>query len=900
MTSTKYYTNVFRNGNFVFVREVNKGQRRKFKTEYKPTLYVTSPKESKFRSPDGGYVEPIQPGTMQECYRFIEKYKNVDGFHVFGNTQYEYSFLAEEYPGEIEYQLSDMVICNIDIEVASKGGFAKPDDPWQEVTAITLKNSKDGVFHVFACKWFENTLPEVKYYNCDDEVDMLEQFIKLWVSIEPDIVTGWNVRLYDIPYLVNRITRVVSEESAFKLSPWGHIKENTVNIFNKPHQVYDIAGVNVIDYLLIYRKNVLKPRESYRLDYIAQVELGERKVDYGEYGSLQGLFEGNFQKYVEYNIHDVRLVDRLDAKLKLIELQLIVAYDAKVNFSDVLSQVRVWDMKIANHLLANGVTVPQKEHIDKDTQFVGAFVMKPQVGLHEWVASFDVVSLYPTIMRTLNMGIETKIPDHKLTQTMKDYQAIVGKELIVEVADDDAGKSGAGTKVVNIDVVLDNLSEARIDEFIGDDVTVATNAAFYRREPQSFYSVMIEALFNNRVIYKKKAKEAGLELHTCTDPARQAILKDQISNFDLKQKATKIQLNSLYGAMGNQYFRFFDVQNAEAVTSTGQFIIQYVGQGLDSYLNKALKTKNKRYVIYSDTDSVYVTLAGFVKKYHPHGDVMEKCAFVDKICKEAIQLEINRLFAVITDQYLNGVGDYLQMNREVIGDKGIWTAKKRYLINVRDEEGKRYPIDKPELKVLGVEIAKATIPKFSREAMKEAIHIVMDKDQETLYTFIAETKKNFVKQAIEDVSFPRSVNNLEKYANEENIFGKGTPGHTKGALLYNALLKRMGLADTYPPINGGEKIRFCHLIEPNPYGVPVIAFPVTIPLEFGLDPYIDWEKQWTKAFIEPIKLILNAIKWDTVKRACIDSMFEDEEELPVVTPEDELPAEDDELGEDFD
>jgi DNA polymerase elongation subunit (family B) len=542
-----------------------------------------------------------------------------------------------------------MVVCNLDIEVAKdkETGYSDPKDATNEVTAITMKSSHDGIFHVFACKPFddvaynaEHTDTKIVYHECDDEIDLFEKFLDLWETIEPDIVTGWNIRLYDIPYLVNRISRIMSPDHAKRLSPWGFIKESTVNIFNNAEVVYDVAGISILDYLLIYRKNVLEPRESYRLDYISQVELGERKVDYGEYGDLQNLYEKDFKKFIEYNIHDVRLVDRIDAKRKLIELQVIVAYHAKVNFVDVLSQVRTWDTNICNHLLAKGVVVPQKSDVEKDTQFSGAFVMKPIPGMYYWVASFDVQSLYPTIMRTLNMGMESKLTFEELTPLMRKYLQYINSHLMIA---DEEGKLN-----VNPDAIINGLTDELIEHLYEHDVAVGANGVFYRRDPKSFYSVMIEELFNNRLEYKAKMKAAKKELSTCTDPVRKAELETTASIFDLKQHATKIMLNSLYGAMGNQFFRFFDVKNAEAVTLTGQFIIQYIARGIDKFLNKKLKmgpcdrcleshyafsfdkgNLNKincnhqppaqKFVVYSDTDSVYITLKTVVDKYHPQG-----------------------------------------------------------------------------------------------------------------------------------------------------------------------------------------------------------------------------------------------------------------------------------------
>lgn len=864
---------MYRAGNRLYVREIRDGKRRNFKTEYKPTLYIPSKKgTSKFQAPDGTPVEAIQPGTMGECYQFIQSYKDVDNFRIFGNTSYEYSFLNEEYPGTVDYSLNEMIVLNLDIEVAkTKDGYSEAKDANNEIIAITMKGSHDNIYHVLACKPFndtdynqEHTDTKIKYWQCEDEVELLYKFLDLWERIDPDIVTGWNIRLYDIPYLVNRISRIMSSDDAKRMSPWKIIKESTVNIFGNQEVVYDVAGLSILDYLLIYRKNVLEPRESYRLDYIAQVELGENKVDYGEYNDLQDLYERNFKLFIEYNIHDVRLVDRIDAKRKLIELQVIVAYHAKVNFVDVLSQVRTWDINITNHLFENGVVVPQKFDVEKDTQFPGAFVMQPIPGMYYWVAAFDVQSLYPTIMRTLNMGMETKIDHKDLTPEMRKYQLYINTHLMCFDAE--------GKMNVSPDAIIEGMTEEFIEHLYAHDVSVGANGVFYRRDPTSFYSVMIDELFKSRAEYKGKMKAAKKELSTCTDPVRKAELETTASIFDLKQHATKILLNSLYGAMGNQYFRFFDVKNAEAVTLTGQFIIQYIARGIDKYLNRMMKTKNERFVVYSDTDSVYITLKSVVDKHYPDHEMMETVDFVDKICKEAIQPEINRMFRFLTERYLNGVGDYLLMNRELIGDKGIWTAKKRYLINVRDKEGIRKP--KAELKYMGVEIAKSSIPKFCRDAMKEAVTIVMEKTQEDLFTFVAETKKKFLAMPIEDVSFPRGVNGLEKYGHPQTVYIKGTPFHTKGALSYNQMLEKKKLTNKYPRIKDGEKMKFFYLREPNPLGVNAMAFLTKYPSEFDLDKYIDWEMQWEKSFIEPLKLILNAIKWDTQRRANLDDLFD--------------------------
>lgn len=950
----KYYTNVYRTGSRLFVREVRNGQRRRFKTEYKPTLYIPSKKESTdFQAPDGTLVEPIQPGTMGECYQFFQKYKDVDNFKIYGNTGYEYTYINEEYPGHIDFKINDLVVCNFDIEVDSKNGFAEVAAATNEVTAITIKSSVDNVFHVFACKPFdevgynaEHQDTVIAYHECEDELELLYQFLELWETLEPDIVTGWNIRLYDIPYLVNRISRVMSPDEAKRMSPWEIVRESTVNIFQKQEVVYDLAGIAILDYLLIYRKNVLEPRESYRLDAIAEVELGERKVDYGEYGTLQELYEQNFKKFIDYNIHDVRLVDRIDAKRKLIELQLFVAYHAKVNYVDVLSQVRTWDTNICNHLLAQNIVVPQKTDIDKDTQFTGAYVMKPRPGLYEWIVAEDVQSLYPRLMQTLNIGMETKVPLNELTPEMRRYQTYINANSMV--ADED------GKFNVNPDAIINGMTPELLAHLQEHNVAVGANGVFYRKEEYSLYSVMIEELFQNRLQYKAQMKKAAKALAAVNDEigllreaefgsatpsallteklAAKAEYETQKSIFDLKQHATKILLNSLYGAMGNQYFRFFDVKNAEAVTTSGQFVIQYIARGIDAFLNKKLglgpcskcKPLNpqsmvyanygpqagcehqppaQKFIVYSDTDSIYITLKTVVDKYHPHGDVMKKVTFVEKVVKEMIQPEINRLFTYLITNYFNGMrpeagGEYLLMNCELIGDKGIWTAKKRYLVNVRDKEGIRK--NPAERKYMGLEIKKRTVPKFCRDAMEESVGIVMDKDQPTLYKYVADMKTKFKQQPVEAISFPRSVNGLEKYGNAQTIYIKGTPFHTKGVLMYNNLLEKHNLTTKYPKIRDGEKMKFFYLHEPNPFGVNAMAFMTKLPPEFGVEPYIDWEMQWQKSYIEPMMLILNAIGWDVEPKAFLDCFEEDDTSTTPIVPDlSHLEPEEDNMEEGF-
>ena len=591
----RYYTNIAKSGNNLLVRELRDGERRNFKIQYKPTLYVPTRKITEWHAPDGTPVEPIQPGSMKECRDFLEKYKDVQNFKVYGQTGYEYAFLGSEYSGDIVYSMDDLIVANIDIEVASINGFPQPEEASEEITAITIYSSNDKRYHVFGCGKYSVHDEDVVYMQCDDECDLLEQVLCFWENLQPDILTGYACRTFDCPYLINRIKNILSEDDALRLSPWRQIRESQVNIFNKVIQVYDIVGISLLDYLLLYRKNILEPRESYRLDYIAQIELGEGKVDFEEHDDLQQLYEKDYQKFIDYNIQDVRLVNRIDQKRKLIQLQVLVAYDSKVNFVDVLSQVRTWESALASHLMANHIVPEIKATQEKSAQFTGAFVMTPIPGMYEWVCAFDVQSLYPNIIRTLSIGNDTKLTGSSLTPEMRAHQKYIKTHLMVTKPD--------GSRVVDIDAIMNGVTEDLIAHCVSRDVAISANGQFYKKTPTSVFSQMLAVLFERRLEYKAKVKKAKIALETAS-PFDAISLQSIISEFDLLQAAVKTKSNSLFGAVGNRFFSGYDIDNAEAVTTSGQFSIQFVGRGVDAYLNKKMGTASERYVVYSDTDSV--------------------------------------------------------------------------------------------------------------------------------------------------------------------------------------------------------------------------------------------------------------------------------------------------------
>lgn len=652
-----------------------------------------------------------------------------------------------------------------------------------------------------------------------------------------------NCEFFDVPYLIKRMYTLFGEDEVRKaISPWARVNGKTINFYGQDKSSFDIFGVTILDYYRLYRKYISEPRENYKLGYIAETDLNIGKLDHEEYATFSEFYKNNWQKYVDYNIRDVELVEALDAKWKLVELLLMVAYKAKVNFEDVLSQTKVWDMLIYNYLKKEDIVIPAKVNHKKDRQYDGAYVKEPIPGMYHWLVSIDFTSLYPSIMMILNIGFETKL----------------------------LANQGLTKFPISPRNMLDGLVQEKrkgyqsyIETVKGLDVTLASNGVCYSRDKKSVLSDLLERLFNLRVEYKGKLKQAKKDGD-----------KNAEAKWDISQQAVKIILNSCYGAVGCEYFRYFDVDNAEAVTHTGQFLIQFVERELNKFLNAALKTKNKTYVVYCDTDSAYITLDELVKSVIPNETDKNKITdYLDKFTNQVLQPRLTEMFIDICKNYINGMDPkILKMNREVIADKGIWTAKKRYILNAIDIEGFRTP--EPKIKMKGIEIVKASNPKFCRDRMKEAVKIILNTgDNAQLVDYIEATKKEFNKLAPYDISSPKGCNGLTQYADEKSIYGFKCPMHVRGALMYNHLLRKNGLNTKYQFIQEGEKIRYIYLKLPNPIRENVIGFNGNFPEEFGLQKYIDYEIQFEKTFLEPMNIILKAIKWNSEKVATLEKWF---------------------------
>jgi DNA polymerase elongation subunit (family B) len=467
-----FYTDVQVYGNNILLRGVRGTERYSKKVPYKPTLYVaTQETDSGFKAMDGTNVSPMQFESIREARDFYKSYSDVANVTVYGNNLYNYAYINERWNGDIDFDSSLLRVANIDIEVASENGFPEPGPATEEVVSITV--GIGGKYWVFGCGEFDNKTPDKVFYRkCQNEKELLLNFLDFWASDYPDVVTGWYIQLFDIPYLVNRITNLMGEKVANKLSPWGKIYERTFNQgYGNRVQAYEIVGVAEADYIILYQKFGGGSQESYKLNHIAWIELGEQKLDYSEHGALHLLYKNDYQKFIEYNIQDVVLVDRLDDKLGLIDLILSLAYLTKVNIPDVQKQVRMWDTITANHLLNRGIVVSPKKVYQKSDTYEGAYVKQPLIGEHKWVMSFDLASMYPMLIRQFNIGPETIQPEP-------------------------------------MDINIEDIIYERVTEPLHDTFSVAGNGAMYTREFEGMLSTIMGEMYDGRVTAKNKMMDA--------------------------------------------------------------------------------------------------------------------------------------------------------------------------------------------------------------------------------------------------------------------------------------------------------------------------------------------------------------------------------------------------------
>ena len=796
MILSGFYTSVDRFSNSLLYRGYDGDGKKVFqRIKYKPTLYLKSKENTStaWKALDGTPVEPMQFDSMREVKEFEQTYCDIPSFKVYGNTRHIPAFIQKQFPNEIQYSRSLVDIASLDIETEYGDGFPEVDNPVNKILTIAYKSSKDNTYRVWGMKPYDPEKTELQgveidYRQYTAESSMLEAFINFWSREEnvPDVITGWNTRFFDIPYMVSRMAFLLGEDKVKELSPWKKIDRREITIRGRKQITFDIVGIQHLDYMELFKKFAYTygNQESYSLNHISSVVLGEKKLDYSEVGTLRELYDADFQMFVDYNIKDVFR--------------------------------RLARSRVA--ILPNN---------DSETSaYPGGYVKDPHVGMHEWVMSFDLNSLYPNLIVQYNMSPET----------------------IIEIDGIDGTRAANGVKFSKdkkgiIPEIVEELYAQRVD--IKKDMLTA------KHKIESLNEELAVAVKNNGKI-KKLQEEIRLQASV-------------VARLETHQTAVKILLNSLYGAMGNKYFRYFDLRIASAITLTGQEVIKYAETKVNSYLDNFIGEPKDR-VIAMDTDSLYIGVKDIVNKFKPNNPV----AFLDEIGSKALEPMLAKAFdeyAVKTNAYSNR----MVMKREAIADRGIWTAKKRYILNVYNNEGVQYA--KPKIKIMGLESIKSSTPQACRTAMNDMFKIIVTGDEEKTQRTIADFKAHFQSLSPDQVAFPRGVTDITKWSCNSTIYRKGTPIHVRGSLLYNTQLKLKGLTRTHQLIQNGDKIKFLYMLMPNTIRENVVAFPDFLPEELELHKYVDYDLQFEKSFLDPINIILNAIGWSAEPRADLQQFF---------------------------
>lgn len=799
-------------------------------------------KEYQYKDIYGNPLQWKRFDTIDKYRHFISEYDEVD---FYGTMKEDYQFLSERYPDAVDYDLSKVRPFLIDIETDSSDGFTEVEEFKGAITAIALKDMRNKKYYVMSTKpWTAKDsclgddakmdLKNIKFYLCNSEEDLFKRFRKIIRTKKPDMLVGFYSRMFDFPYIIKRGTYVMGKQFMDGFSPYGRVstKKKVDHITSQIIDYYNvIEGIPLLDFRDMYKKFVYTPRESYSLDYLASQELGENKLDYSKYDTLYEMWTVNPQLYIDYNIYDVELLDLMDDKLGLIDLTCTIAYYAKTNFIDTLGTVGVWDSIFFNTLKKDNIMIPPK-HTGQKEDYAGAYVFEPKKEIHEWLIALDLKSLYPHIQQQYNISPES----------------------IIE-----------GDRIEDIDISCD-LDERFLDETISGPTNyiMAANGCFFRKDKEGIVPGLLREIYSSRTVFKEEMidwkiklqawkEENGIHVedkfdkYQGSDKEVWADFNSKISKSNNLQMAMKILMNSEYGALANIHFRYYDIRLASAITLCAQLALKWAAKRI---MDAPARQKYKYELIYGDTDSLYISVKNVVdqiKFRRPDITDVEMVKQVNGFVAKIIQPIITTGYEDLA-KYVNANENRMFMNHEKTITKALWTAKKKYALNVLWDENVTY--NEPKLKVKGLEIVRSSTPKVIREALKESVALILN-NEDLLLDFVKEQKKKFKNNPVLDIAFPRGVNNIEKF---EKILSdgtvecqSGTPIAVRAAIVYNNLVRNM---DGYPLIKSGEKIKYVYLRMPNVYGQNVMGFIRRLPEE--VVKYVDWDLQFEKTFMSVI------------------------------------------------
>lgn len=841
-----FYTHVYADRAGIYYRGYRDGKRVCEKIQdYQPSLFVPTDKPTPYVSVYGTPVQRIIFNSIKEAADFYDKNQQSNDAYVYGNSRWQYAYLSDKFENGVEFDPNLIRKATLDIETDTSKGFADPSNPFAPIVSITIKYRN--TFHVFGLKDFTLRYSNINYRQFEDEKSMLSAFMQLWSDLDFDILFGWNTDQYDIPYIINRVNRIFkSDKAALCLSPYRKIRNTSANFRGRQIQTYDIVGIVSLDYIDLYRRYMPKA-ESDALKFVAELELGETKVEYD--GTLLDLYTNDFNKFILYNCKDCALVEKLDAKLKLADVVMTTAYDSLCNLSDVQQQVRMWDVITFHHLKKKKIVVPPLvEHERQD--FEGAYVLPAKIGKHKWVVSFDFASLYPSLIIEHNIS-----PD-----TLRSHI-----EFFLQIDGDPYTREGTISPALDFTVLIEN------------NLTCAGSGALFDKSKLGFLGDILIRLFEDRMAFKRKMKDAQKNALAAQTPEERLMYESEATKFNNFQSAKKVQLNSAYGALGTKYFRYFNPELARSVTLSGRAVLIEVR-------NQIMKMMKERYntttdpIIYGDTDSLYVSAMSYVKTLPTNLTPSEIVGKIDEVFCQEVYQAINDALKSYRDRF-NTYKSQLEMVRDVIAEDTIFVSKKRYLMEIWDKEGTRY--QQPQRKATGLEMIKSTTSKFCKEWLNTAADVILKGGNRELENLVDGYRKDFENFPLEMISYPVNVSGIEQYVaileskavitfddvvevEDKRGLKKGTPVQVAAAYTYNKFLEEKNLDKKYDKIKSGQRMRYFYLKEQNPFRSHVIGMFDVIPKEMNLKKWIDYEAQFNKIFLNPLNILLRAVKWHEI------------------------------------
>ena len=739
------------------------------------------------------------------------------------------------------------VILTYDIECEMDSGLPDVEKSENELTAIGLHDSATDHYWVLimdkAGKMKESKNGNRTVIPFRDERDMCLKYLELYEYINPTIVTGWNIDYFDTPYLYNRIKRILGVKHANRLSPIGEC-------FWSPYRKrFFMAGVSYLDYIHLYKIYTFGELDNYRLDTVAMKELGRGKVEYS--GNLDDLFKNDIEKFIEYNLVDVELVAGLDKKLQFIDLCKGICTAGHVPYEDFVYSSKYLEGALLCYLKRKNIVAPNKpadrqERMDAirengEEKFIGAYVKAPIVGKYDWIYDLDLTSLYPSIIMTTNISPETKVA--KISNW--DAQKFMKGEI---------DTFNIGEKTISKENLRKLLDESKY--------AVSSNGVLYRTDKVGCIPDILNTWFNERVEFRKLEKKYGEEGD-----------KEKYAFYKKRQHVQKILLNSLYGVLGLPAFRFYDVDNAEAVTLTGQTVIKSTAEMANIKYNKELGTTGQDFNIYIDTDSVFFSAVPLLDHRHPNWKQMddkEIALKVDAIAGET-QDFLNSFYDVLAERVfnVNRTKHRFQIKKEFVSRSGIWIAKKRYAQWIIAENG--LPVDRLDVK--GLDVVRSSYPAEFRKFMSEVLIAILRGDSEmTLTDKIYDFKKALSTMSVVSIAKNSAVKELSKYIPKKKDnramfqFNSGTPAHVKAAIAHNQLLVHFKCPTKHEPMKDGDKIKWVYLKQ-NPYGLDAVGFKGHNDPDEIMDlvkMYIDYDKIFERELLKKLEDFYGALGWGEV------------------------------------